>query len=124
MIATCVFQLEMFSISTRRALLVLGFFFFLLENTISTAIETDQSFGPAAPDLKRFEQVIESGSTLTLTCIGIFDNVSTVDWASVPSLTRIIMVILKKGSHFNKKRPKLRIQFWKIRVGKTHFQKR
>ena len=101
MIATCVFQLEMFSISTRRALLVLGFFFFLLENTISTAIETDQSFGPAAPDLKRFEQVIESGSTLTLTCIGIFDNVSTVDWASVPSLTRIIMVILKKGSHFN-----------------------
>ena len=94
MIATCVFQLEMFSISTRRALLVLGFFFFLLENTISTAIETDQSFGPAAPDLKRFEQVIESGSTLTLTCIGIFDNVSTVDWVSVPSLSRIIMVII------------------------------
>ena len=94
MIATCVFQLEMFSISTRRALLVLGLFFFLqLENPISTAIEANQSFVPVAPDLKRFEQVIESGSTLTLTCIGIFDNVSTVNWVSVPSLSRIIMVI-------------------------------
>jgi hypothetical protein len=93
-------ELKMFSISTRRAL-VLGFFFFLLENPISTAIEANQSFVPVVSDLKRFEQVIESGSTLTLTCIGIFDNVSTVNWASVPSLTRIIMVILKKGSHFN-----------------------
>jgi hypothetical protein len=47
----------MFSISTRRALLVLGFFFFLqLENQISTAIEANQSFVPVAPDLKRFEQ--------------------------------------------------------------------
>lgn len=80
------------SISTKCGIVLLGLLFFLLTNQI---VQTDAV--KIFPEVQGYEQVVEEGSTLTLTCIGQLSDPNQViklKWV-IPKFTRNQQKVVK-----------------------------